>query len=329
MQLCELDPRTKHHLHTGDAAATLSTGFVSDSQPDEHWSVMVDTECRGRCALWWRQTPTLKNRRVGLIGNYYATDQRAAEMLMTHACKQLRRHGCSIAVGPMDGNTWGNYRFVTDRGSRPWFWMEPRNPPEWPLHFLQHGFRPLADYFSALNSDLGRRDCRLDRVAQRLEAADVRLRTLREATLEDDLRGIYAVATTAFRRNLLYSELGEDVFLAQAKHLLRLVPSDLCCLAEDADRVVGFIFAIPDLEELARKGRSRTLIVKTLAVLPDRSYAGLGNLLLAEVQQRANDFGYTQAIHALVRDVGSLRNMSARYAEPMRRYTLFAKVLAP
>ena len=46
------------------------------------------------------------------------------------------------------------------------------------------------------------------------------------------------------------------------------------------------------------------MIVKTLAAVPDRTYAGLGQLLLAKAQQHAREQGFSAAIHALVRDVG-------------------------
>jgi hypothetical protein len=45
------------------------------------------------------------------------------------------------------------------------------------------------------------------------------------------------------------------------------------------------------------------------------------------VQQHSLKQGYMRAIHALMRDVGSMRRLSGRYARPMRRYTLFAKAL--
>ena len=73
----------------------------------------------------------------------------------------------------------------------------------------------------------------------------------------------------------------------------------------------------------------QTVIIKTLAALPDRCYAGLGQLLLAEVQRQAHRLGFQRAIHALVRDSIHLRRISGRYAQVIREYTLFARVLTP
>ena len=161
-----------------------------------------------------RPRPT-QHHRVGCIGHYAATDDETAHVLLDHACSELRRRGCTLAVGPLDGSTWCNYRFVTDFGDRPRFWMEPDNPPQWPQQYLRNGFRVLAEYFSALNSQLDCRDDRLDGVAQRLASAGVTMRPVCEETFEADLRRIFQVARTAFRHHLLYSELDESHYLAQ------------------------------------------------------------------------------------------------------------------
>ena len=69
------------------------------------------------------------------------------------------------------------------------------------------------------------------------------------------------------------------------------------------------------------------MIIKTLAVLPQRPYAGLGNVLLDRVQTRAGRLGYTRVIHALMRDVPNMRRISGRSARPIRRYVLFGREL--
>ena len=314
-------------LPTGWSESLLPAGGAT-SPPDARWIVAANSQCQSQCALWWSRTPRIQNQRVGLIGNYAAANERGASMLLTHACSELRRQGCTLAVGPADGTTWGNYRFVTSRGRRPPFWMEPNNPRCWPKQFIKHQFKPMARYFSAMNSDLDYHDSRLSRVTRRLVAAGVRLRPLSASNFENDLRQIYSVARVAFRQNLLYADLDESQFLDHAQQLRQLAPLNLSWLAEHQNRAVGFLFAAPDFCEEAREGRLHTIVIKTLAVLPSRHFAGLGQLLLAEVGQQARSLGYKQAIHALVRNVASLRNLSARSARPIRKYTLFARTLS-
>jgi GNAT superfamily N-acetyltransferase len=264
---------------------------------------------------------------VGLIGHYAARDAAAAGRLLERACRELAGRGCSVAVGPMDGSTWRRYRFVTERGGEPAFFLEPDNPDDWPDHFLALGFRPIAHYISAVHCNLGCEDPRLSHVADRLLAHGTRIRPLDPRNLEDDLRRIYAVSAVSFRNNFLSTPLAETDFLAQYRALLPALRAELVLIAETGDQPVGFIFAVPDLKQAERGHPIDTVIVKTLAVLPERAHAGLGGLLLAVCQRTARELGYVRAIHALMHEQNASRNLSRHYAHPMRRYALFGKAL--
>jgi hypothetical protein len=98
-------------------------------------------------------------------------------------------------------------------------------------------------------------------------------------------------------------------------------------MAEQRGRPVGFVFAVPDWMQRQRGGRIDTIVVKTVAVIPGRSYAGLGQLLASRCEHAAAALGHARAIHALMHAAGPSRNISERYAQTIRRYTLFARAL--
>ncbi len=294
-------------------------GEFARHRPDAHFE-WIGEEGRGRGSLWWTETPALNDDRVGMIGHYSSSGEGACSFL-DFACRQLSAQGCTLAVGPIDGSTWRSYRLITSFGDEPRFIFEPDNPPEWVEHFTGSGFEPLAHYFSAINDDLTLTDPRVERRAARLTQTGITLRQIRIDAIEDDLRRIFAVSRVAFRDNLLYSDPDEVELLETYRSLLGKVPLELILLAEDSGRPVGFVFAVPD------GNRNRTLIIKTLAALPHRQYAGLGQMLLAEVMRRAHEMGFSRAIHALIRDAGHLHRITDRYARPIREYMLFARVL--
>ena len=280
------------------------------------------------CSLWWSQTPSLEDQRVGLVGHYSAATDSAAQSLLAAACDRLRRAGCTCAVGPMDGNTWRRYRFVTEAGTEPAFFLEPQNPPEWPQQFLLAGFSPLATYFSALNVDLSRRNPRLTEAEDRLRSVRVVVRCSRAAEGPDALRRMYRVACVAFKNSFLYTELPYDDFLRQYEKLLPVMRPELLLLAEQETELVGFVFAVPDVLRQAHNRPMDTFIVKTVAILPRRELRGLGTLLVGQVQQIGRELGFSRCIGALMHERNTLvRNISASYGKPMRRYTLFAKDL--
>jgi GNAT superfamily N-acetyltransferase len=271
--------------------------------------------------------PALPGERVGVIGGFAATSSETAGRVLSFAEAELKVRGCTLAVGPMDGNTWRRYRFVTDAGTEPPFFMEPTNPPEWPAWWRTAGFEPLAEYYSSATEDLTTRDPRLDGAAARMAAAGISIRPLDPARFEEDLTRIYDVSVVSFQDNYLYTPLPREDFFVQYRAIQERVKPELVLLAEQAAKPVGYVFAVPDYAQAQRGEPVTTVIVKTLAVLPSRANAGLGALLLGRVHEAAESLGFTRAIHALMHETNKSRNLSARYAQTIRRYTLFAKRL--
>ncbi len=233
-----------------------------------------------------------------------------------------------MAVGPMDGSTWRNYRLITERGSEPIFFLEPDNPDDWPVQFLASGFFPLAQYFSTLTEDLSPRADSGRFGAHRAREMGVEIRPIRMEEFERELRRIYGVVCESFRQNFLYTPISETDFLAQYQLLRPYLCPELVLLAEKNSRVVGFAFGVPDDSQLARARAIDTVIVKTLSVRPECAGAGLGGRLVEQVHRAARDLGYRRAIHALMHENNASRRISAASKSRMiRRYTLFAKRL--
>jgi L-amino acid N-acyltransferase YncA len=278
-------------------------------------------------SLWWTHVPELPGERLGVIGGFSASSGGAAGRILELAVAELRQCGCTLAVGPMDGNTWRRYRLVTDVGTEPPFFLEPANPAEWPAWWRLAGFGPLAEYYSSATDDLARRDPRLDAAAARMASAGVTIREIDPAHFEEDLARIYEVSVVAFQDNYLYTPLPREAFLAQYRAIQARVKPELVLLAEQERGPVGYVFATPDYAQAQRGEPITTVIVKTLAVLPARANAGLGALLLGRVHEAAQSLGFTRAVHALMHETNKSRNLSARYAGTIRRYTLFSKRL--
>lgn len=311
-----------------DALPMISSDALSGHRPDAHW-LLVENGKRpvARCSLWWRTVPDHPGQRLGLIGHYASRDRAAGIELLGHACAELAGRGCTLAVGPLDGATWRRYRFVVERGGEPPFFLEPDNPDEWPLLFTAAGFREFASYHSSLDADLSTVDPRLSGVGERMARRGVTLRELDPARFEQELDAIFELCLIGFRRNFLYTPIGREEFKGAYRKVRPFIRPELTLLAEHEGRTVGFLFALPDMLQAQRGNRVDTVIMKSIAVLPGKSYGGLGNLLMGRTLANIRDLGYRRAIHALVYDGNSSRHMSARYARPMRRYALFSRRL--
>jgi len=300
-------------------------------RPDEHWAAFQGDSVLARCSLWWREVPPLQGERPAAIGHFDAVPDagEAARALLEHACRQLAARGATLAIGPMDGNTWRSYRLVSDAGHEPPFFLEPWTPLEWNAHFKAAGFEPLASYHSSATSDLATPDPRVPQAAERLKENGVKLRSLDPARFVAELQRIHTLSVDAFSRNYLFTPVAGDEFVAQYRPIERHVDPRLVLIGEREGELAGFLFAVPDLLQAQRGVRVDTVVVKTVAVRSGRQYAGLGAVLTAECHTRAAQAGFRRAVHALMHDANSSANISRRYGNVLRRYTLYARRLEP
>jgi len=286
-------------------------------------------EVLAQCSLWWREVPLLETHAIGVIGHYASVSDEAAAMLLDAALSHLRNQSCTLAVGPMDGNTWRSYRFVTDPCSEMPFVMEPTNPPEWPLQFELAGFSKLADYFSTLNTCLDVQDDRVAATMAKMAARGVTIRMAEKTKLQYELGRIYQLSRAAFANNFLYTPITEQAFRAQYARVLPHVRPELVLLAERGSELVGYLFAIPDVAQAVRGKPIDTFVIKTVAILPDANLHGLGSVLVACAHETGAQMGFSRCIHALMHESNISRKISDHYASTMRRYTLYSQEIAP
>jgi GNAT superfamily N-acetyltransferase len=324
-------------IHTPDALAgftahpaiTLATATeLTRHTPDSHWLVADDAgQVLARCSLWWTQTAAHAGHRLGYIGHWAAADDPSAADLLAHACAELTRHQCTLAVGPLDGTTWRRYRFIVERGSQPPFFLEPDNPDAWPRQFTAAGFTTFAGYLSSLNTEPGKSDPRAAEIARRMADQGVTIRGIDPAHLERELDGIFRLSLSSFRNNLLYSPIEREEFMAMYGGIQPYLRRELTLVAEQNGQTVGFFFALPDMLQAQRGREIDQVILKTIAIKPDRALSGLGRLLFAKVLANARELGYTRAVHALMHEANRSVNLGRGDAVAIRRYALFARKL--
>lgn len=274
-----------------------------------------------RLSLWWQNLPPYQGEPVGYIGNFNLNlgDQDC----LLKACQRLQRHGCRWAIAPINGSTWGTYRAVIDPGSAPPFALEPDPTHTQGKILTAAGFHPLITYRSNLCTNLHHTDPRWPRLAQRFQAQGVEVKS--PHNLRSELPRIYPLIMAAFATAPRFTPLSLAEFCQLYQPLLPRLRPELVRLATVGAEVVGFCFAFEDWSDRP----PQQVILKTLARLPGRAYAGLGAYLVGDCHQQAAALGYQQVIHALMRDRNPSQGISDRYGQPLRRYALFAKPLHP
>ena len=299
----------------------------ADEHPDARVFITApDGIVTAHAALWWKEVPPYPDHALGAIGGFAATDSESTRLLLDAACVHLSRSGCTLAVGPMNGNTWRRYRFVNESDGGQPFLLEPRNPEAYPEWWGAAGFEKLAAYSSS-RMLLDGTEAVPSALRKRIERSGVILRPLDPAHYDEELGLIHELSLRCFSRNFLYTPLAKEAFLTFYQKIRQHVDPDLVQIAERGGVPCGFVFGIPDLEAAAR-GESPALIVKTLAVDPASRSAGLGSLLVDELHRIGRRKEFTESIHALQHETNSSLKITGRHeGHPFRRYILFSKTL--
>lgn len=311
---------------------TDKTDFESErlqvEQVDQHFAVLdPDQQVRARCSIWWRDTAAVDGAPSGAIGHYAATDSKYGEAVLRHACRELKNRRCEVAVGPLDGNTWRRYRFVTERGDTKPFFLEPDNPDEWPQHFGSAGFSTLAHYVSEINPDMANRQPELGSLRRKFDHLGVHIDPLDIENPLDDMAGIYRVVCESFKDAFMYTPLDIDSYCRLYEPLLKQVDPGLMLVAKHDGDVIGFILAPPDYLQQTYQRTIDAIVLKTVAVMPGKAYSGLGRVLIVDLLANAIDMGFTTAISALMHTRNRSQKISSDCAGPMRAYALFARGL--
>jgi GNAT superfamily N-acetyltransferase len=277
--------------------------------------------------------------RSGLIGHFLAVEGEvlgdeaegppAGVALLAHACRHLAQAGAQRVLGPMDGSTWASYRLVTERTVRsgpeePPFFMEPWNPPSYPQAFRKAGFGVRSEYVSAAVRDLTQVHPGRGRALVAITEMGIRIRPIEMDRFEEELADIHRLSVKAFSANPLYSPLAWAPFRDMYARVRPLLDPSLVRMARDeAGRLAGFFFALPDPAGPKVDDRPSRLILKTAAVVDDVRGSGLGTLLIDEPRRLALEKGYRVLIHALMHVDNPSARISRHSGDVFRRYALF------
>lgn len=274
-------------------------------------------------------TPEVNGEKIGTIGEL-KMDNKEGGLELLKKCEEIfKDEGVSKVVAPMNGNTWKQYRTLKSSTGEPNFLMENVSPVEFNEIFEEAGFEEIATYTSTkgeiakyYNEEV------LDEIEKILETGNITIRHLNKENGVEDLRKIYNVSIQSFVRNLYYTPISEKDYMEQYTSYLDKVDEDLILIAEKDEKEIGFLFAIPNLIEMQTKGKINTLILKTIAVLPEYEDLGIGNVMTRKVARDAIDKGYKDWIFAFMYKENTSQKLAERNGtQTIREYSLYGKDL--
>lgn len=260
--------------------------------------------------------PAWDDQPTAALGAFRAQNGDAARKLLDEAADFARARGITRLIGPMDGDTWHSYRFVTQSdGSAP-FLLEPGENAVALNALHAAGFEEISRYFSARVM----LDARTDMPAPPAHA--LHIETWDGSDPQALFGQVHDLSVEAFSGNAFYKPISRQAFLAMYMPIVPMIRRELIFFARHADgRLAGFLFGIPDY---AQGPAPDTVILKTYASLAKGAGRALSHAFHAAAQQQ----GYRAVIHALIHDDNqSAQRSAAEGGTIFRRYGLFGRHL--
>lgn len=278
---------------------------------------------------YFKDTPKIEEKEVGCIGDFEAESEEAGIKILEKCEEILREKDVKYIVAPMNGNTWKKYRTLKYTNGEPTFLLENVNPIEHNQILQKAGFNEIYTYTSNKGMiENAYKSESLQIAEENLKQENITIRTFNKENYLEDLKKIYNVSILSFSRNPFYTPIEENEFIKQYEPYINMIDSDLVLLAEKDGKEIGFVFCIPNFNEVKEGKELKTLILKTISVNPEYEYLAIGNVLLNKISEIAKEKGFLEWIFAFMYSNNTSQKMAKRNnAEVIREYALFGKEL--
>ena len=289
---------------------------------------LIDKEkVLAEAVCYFKNTPKVDDKNIGCIGEFVSKNKAAGKKVLEKCEKILKDKNVKLIVGPMNGNTWRKYRTLKWSRGDSFFLLENVNPIEDNEVFIESGFKELYTYTSTKGLVS---DCYFSKAleisAEKLKENSITIRPFNKENAVADLEKIYNVSKISFTRNPFYTPIDKDSFIKQYEKYLDIIKEEFVLIAEQDGKEIGFIFCIPNYNEMQEGKPLETLIVKTVAVKPEYEHFVIGNILLNKIGTIALEQGFKEWIFAFMYSDNTSQKMAQRNkTEIIREYALYGK----
>ena len=285
--------------------------------------------------------------RTGFFGFFETVEDPAvAEALLRTAEEWLRERGMDRCRGPVNLSTNEECGLLVEGFGEPPMVMMTHNPPYYADLLERAGYGKAMDMLAYMVDD-PEPARRLGRGAERIRRRyDYRVRPLDMKRFDRDVEVIRSLYNQAWSHNWGFVPMTDAEFDRMGRDLKKIVDPRICLLAESEGEAVGFILALPDLNQaLARidgrlfpfgllkllwySRRIDQIRVITLGVLPEHRRRGVSAILVSQVIERGLEAGYRRAECSWVLETNTeMRNALERSGGRVyKTYRLYEKPL--
>lgn len=263
--------------------------------------------------------PSSLNRNDIYFGffEYELLHQQLIKEAMQEAIEWAKEEGYCRILGPININTWFNYRFkVGFNGNDKDYLWEPTNPTQYVDTIKELGFTISQSYSTIATGDIEKMLVKAESAKKRILTDGYTIRPIDMNNLQKELVSLYKISSAGFKDNYLYSPITQEQFIllyTAGKDHFDFSYTSFACDKNGDD--VGFFFVLEQDEYI---------VMKSTTVLPQHRGKGISNAILHPSFKRAIEEGKKGYISALMID-GAQSNSYSKHGSFLwsHQYALF------
>ena len=263
---------------------------------------------------------------TGYLGWYACSDNKTlAHSLLTAATEWLKSNGCREVHGPINGSTWGDYRFNLD-SNIPLFPGEPAQPLYYVKQWESFGFSSNLEYETTIIKEHPDKTLSLEDVNQHLGQFGAKASYFPKEISEQLSRELYDFYHLCFQNNPLFNPISFDAYNELTQKAAAILDYDCSYLLEDNEgKPIGVFIAYRDVLSENREGSESILFMKTIAVHPDWQNKFIGQMMVMLTILRSAEVGYDKSVFSLMfsQNVSAIKGKSNFGSTILRNYALF------
>ena len=275
----------------------------------------------GRITAFYNRLIRDHRSRYGLVGLFACEDDpEAARGLVSLAAGWLSDLGVEMLRGPMAGDIWHRWRFMTRGFDSEPFPGEPRQPAHYPELFIKAGFAPIRVYSTKRITHLPPVLNRLEQAAEQNRKRGIHFRRFNFDDMQEEMQRMFSLCLHSFQNYWAASDITEQQFLSlYTRWFTRIKPNHVLFVMDRDNAIVGM--------GLGLLAPADTLNIKSVAVLPNQYGFGLGQAIAAKLYRDAMDSGVKVMQHCLMDPWSPEQRWDGGTGEVTREYTLFERAL--
>lgn len=290
-----------------------STLAFTEKYQKPHFIVVKDGEdVVGHCALILDSNLNEGEAFFGFLD--VVDDFNTFTILWQSLLKLAKSKNIRILKGPINATAWHQYRVMSFTDNSDFFKSELFCEPYYyefyktlqpSKEILYHsGFRESFKFLISVTEPAYRAAIENGLIIDEIENIST-----------EQLQEILDISKVVFKDNWAYTDLSMESFGALYSSQKLSAHLSKIYFLRSGEKILGYLSSLIENDD--------TLILKTIAVLPEFQGKGLGNALVHKAHRDALEKGYKKIIYALIREDNNIKNFPKEEAVVFRKYSTF------